>query len=216
MNQVNITYLGHACFLLEAERYRIVIDPYHHGMVPGLPDLQVEAEAVYCSHQHDDHNFVAAVSLRETDAAAPYTLKELVVPHDDAEGAKRGMNTIRVFDFGGLRVAHMGDLGRTLTEKEAGALGNVDCMLIPVGGFYTIDAAAAKTVTEQVKPRVIVPMHFRTEKTGFPVIAGLEDFTKLFPTVCHGANTFTLTKDTPKGILVLHYKDEGDKKDEGL
>lgn len=207
MQQVNITYLGHACFLLEANGYRTVIDPYHHGMIPGLPDLELEAEAVYCSHQHDDHNFVTAVSLRPTKQAAPYTVKTIVVPHDDAEGTKRGMNTVHVFDFGGLRVAHMGDIGRPLTSEEAEALSDVDCILIPVGGYYTVDAAAAKTITEQTRSKVIIPMHYRTESIGFPAIAGMEEFTGLFPDVRHGTETFTLTRDTPKGVLVLHYKD---------
>lgn len=207
MTQINITYLGHACFMLEADGYRTVIDPYRHGMVPGLPDLYVEAEAVYCSHSHDDHNFTDAVALQKTEGRIPYTVQELVVPHDDANGTKRGMNTIRLFDFRSLKVAHMGDIGRILTQAEADVLQNVDCLLIPVGGYYTIDATTAKAVIEQVCPRVAIPMHFRTDSTGFPLIAKLEDFTGLFSNVSHGSNSFTLTKDTPSGILVLHYND---------
>ena len=89
VDSVKIIYLGHACFMLEAGGYRTVIDPYRHGMVPGLPDLQVEAEAVYCSHEHDDHNFLQAVSLQTTALSAPYAVKPYPFPmmmHREASG----------------------------------------------------------------------------------------------------------------------------------
>ena len=73
MSAVKLTYLGHACFCLEAEGFRTVLDPYHDGMIPGLPPLRVEAEAVFCSHQHDDHNYLPAVTLTERKQKAPYT-----------------------------------------------------------------------------------------------------------------------------------------------
>ena len=108
MSAVKLTYLGHACFCLEAEGFRTVLDPYHDGMIPGLPPLRVEAEAVFCSHQHDDHNYLPAVTLTERKQKAPYTVTELEVPHDDQGGRLRGMNTVRCFQFPGLRVVHLG------------------------------------------------------------------------------------------------------------
>lgn len=206
MKQVSITYLGHACFLLEADGYRTVIDPYRHGMVPGLPDLHVEAEAVYCSHQHDDHNYVDAVTRVTPAMAAPYHVAKLIVPHDDSEGTKRGMNTIHLFDFDGLRVAHLGDLGRELSPEEQSVLRGVDALLIPVGGFYTIDAATAAKVVEQLSPRVVIPMHYRTETTGFANLARLEDFTSRFDHVVYGGDSLVLTNETEKQIHVLRYK----------
>ncbi len=206
MECVRITYWGHACFCLQSEAYRVVLDPYLDYMVPGLPPLRLEAEAVYCSHCHDDHNFIQAVSLTEP-MEPPYTLTELTVPHDHVNGTHRGMNTIRIFSFGDLRVAHFGDIGRPLTEEEVKALQNLDCILLPVGGHYTIDPMEAFEMVKVLAPRVVIPMHYRTEHSGFPEVARLEEFTKLYPQVQQGTQTLELTKDTPNQIHILHYVD---------
>lgn len=203
---VNITYLGHACFLLEAEGYRTVLDPYANGAVPGLMDLDLAAEAVYCSHGHGDHNAADRVKLTRTALRPPYTLAEIPVPHDDAGGAKRGMCTARVFDFGGLRVAHLGDIGRTLTQEEAEILAGVDCLLLPVGGFFTVDAAQAAQIVRQAGAKVVIPMHYRTKTTGYPVIGKLDRFTRQFETIYREGDTLTLTPDTPAGVHVLKQK----------
>ncbi len=203
---VNITYLGHACFLLESEGYRTVLDPYENGSVPGLGDLTLAAEAVYCSHAHGDHNAAHLVRQTRTALRAPYTLTEFQAPHDDAGGKKRGMTTVRIFDFGGLRVAHMGDIGRLLTPEEAEKLRGVDCMLLPVGGFFTVDAAHAAQIAKQAGAKRIVPMHYRTKTTGFPVIGKLELFTRLYENVSYEGDTLPLTQDTPAGVHVLKQK----------
>lgn len=206
MKQVNVTYLGHACFALEAEGYRIVIDPYKDGMVEGLPGLHEEANAVYCSHEHGDHAYTKAVTIRETEQTAPYTLQEFVTPHDDQGGKLRGMNMVRIFDFDGLRVAHLGDLGDFPEANVFNALKGVDCLLIPVGGFYTIDPQMAKKIVDAVDPRVCVPMHYRTDGAGLGVLAHLSDFTAYYPEAQECDNSFLLTGETPKQILVINYK----------
>lgn len=202
MKQVKITYLAHACFCLEQNGYRTVLDPYADGDVPGLGKLRVEAEAVYCSHGHGDHSAAENVALT-AGGAAPYTLTEFTVPHDDAEGAKRGKNTVRIFDFGGLRIAHMGDIGRPLTDSEAATLMDVDCVMVPVGGFFTIDAVQAKVLAETIRAKVVIPMHFRSPLGGYPVIAPVEEFTALVEHVNYCGNTFTLSEDTPAQVLVM-------------
>lgn len=204
--EVQITYLGHACFCLEAEGYRTVIDPYAWGMVPGVPDLHVQADAVYCSHQHDDHNFLPAVTLSGTGREAPCTINEYTTPHDDQGGKLRGMNTVRIFDFDGLRVAHLGDIGCFPNEELAEALKGVDCMMIPVGGYYTIGTQTAYQIIRSAQPKVAIPMHYRTDNTGFDVISHIDDFTKLFGSVTVQDNTFVLNDNTEKQILVLNYK----------
>ena len=100
----------------------------------------------------------------------------------------------------------MGDIGIFPEEPLLSELKGVDCLLIPVGGFYTIDSATAKQIVDAVCPRVCVPMHYRTDNTGFDVISHLNDFTKLFDGVEFLNNSFVLSKDTPKQILVLNYK----------
>ncbi len=203
--EVTITAHGHACFSLYADGYSVVLDPYAHGMIPGLRQLHLVADAVYCSHDHGDHNFREAVGLCLALKEPPYTLTEFVTPHDDQGGALRGMNTVRIFDFDGLRVAHLGDIGCFPEEELMDALRGVDCLLIPVGGFYTINAQTAAQIIRSVQPRVAIPMHYSTETTGFDNIAKLEDFVKLFPQVKVQDNSFVLTEETEKQILVLNY-----------
>lgn len=206
MKKVNITYYGHACFMLESSGYRVVIDPYKDGMVAGMPDLHLRANAVYGSHGHADHNWFAAVELQELDQKIPYKLTELTTPHDPEGGALRGMNTVRIFDFDGLRVAHLGDLGDFPEGDVLAALKSVDCLLIPVGGTYTIDPVMAEKVIEAVNPRVCIPMHYRTDNAGLPVLAHLNEFTGAYSKVEECDNAFILTEDNPKQILVIHYK----------
>ena len=179
MEQVKIEYFGHACFRLTGGGQRIVLDPYEDGCVPGCPDLRLEAEFVYCSHGHHDHNAVGCVKLH--DGGAPrFGLTELETDHDDAGGSKRGKNTIRIFRFGDIRIAHFGDLGRMLTGAEADALRGLDCAMMPVGGFFTIDAAQAAAIAADIRPRMVIPMHYRTETTGYDVIADIDDAMKHF------------------------------------
>ena len=206
MKQVKITYHGHACFALEYSGYKVVLDPYKDGMVAGLPNLQLEANAVYGSHGHADHNWFSAVTIENASQPVPYTLTELETPHDPAGGTLRGMNTVRIFDFDGLKVAHLGDLGDYPKGEVLAALHNVDCVLIPVGGTYTIDPEMARKVVEAVNPRVCVPMHYRTDSAGLPVLDHLESFTSLYSDVQECENFFLLTEENPKQILVIHYK----------
>lgn len=189
MEQVKIEYFGHACFRVSGLGQRIVLDPYEDGCVPGCPNLRLDAEFVYCSHQHHDHNAVQCVKLQ--DGGAPrFTVTELETDHDDAGGSKRGKNTIRVFDFDGIRVAHFGDLGRALTAAETKALRGLDCAMIPVGGFFTIDATQAAAIVAAIEPRMVIPMHYRTESTGFDMIADIDEAMAAFDDT---QNVVTLT-----------------------
>lgn len=200
--EVKLTYHGHACFTLEYQGCRAVIDPYAWGMIPGQPDLHLTANAVYCSHGHADHNFTQAARI-ENSPSLPWTVQEFTTPHDDCDGAKRGMNTVRIFDCGGIRVAHLGDLGCFPDEELAKALEGVDCMLIPVGGYYTIGTQTAYQIIRSAKPRVAIPMHYRTDKTGFDEISHIDDFCKLWNAVRECEGTFTLAKNVEKQILIL-------------
>lgn len=175
---MKLTWLGHACFVLEEEGYRILLDPYVD--VDGYPPLRAEAHAVYCSHDHFDHNAVDCVTLLPP-RESPFTLREIRTCHDDQGGALRGPNTIRVFTAGGVSVAHLGDLGHRLTADQLAAVGTVDCALVPVGGTYTVDAAGAKAVCDGLSPRCVVPMHYRHGNYGFDVLLEAEDFLAFWP-----------------------------------
>ena len=175
---MELTWLGHACFLLEADGYRIVTDPYTG--VAGYPPLAVQAHAVYCSHDPFDHNAVSYVELLPA-RESPFTVSEIPSFHDDRRGALRGTNTIRVFSAGGVSVAHLGDLGHALSAAQLAAIGPVDAALVPVGGVYTLDAAGAKAVCDALRPRCVVPMHDHHAPYGLPNVAGVEDFLALWP-----------------------------------
>ena len=179
MKSVKIEYFGHSCFRLSCGGQRIVLDPYADGSVAGLKNLRLDAEFVFCSHEHGDHNAVSCVKLLPCGAPG-FTVTELLTDHDDAGGSKRGKNIIRVFDFDGVRIAHFGDLGRPLTEAEYAALAGLDCALIPVGGFFTIDAAAAAEIAKRLHPTTVIPMHYRSESSGFAVLADIDDALTVF------------------------------------
>ncbi|MBQ6205532.1 MAG: MBL fold metallo-hydrolase [Oscillospiraceae bacterium] len=174
---MKLTWMGHSCFVLEHEDYRIVMDPYKG--VPGYPPLKVSAHAVYCSHQHADHNAVDLVT-RLSRRKNPFKVREVKTFHDENEGAERGENTIHIFSANDITVAHMGDLGHHLTLEQIEAIGPLTVMLIPVGGVYTINAMGAKSACMALRPRCTIPMHYRHDPYGLPNIEGVEPFLKLW------------------------------------
>ena len=204
-----ITYYGHSCFTLESKGFRIAVDPYR-DYVPGYRPLALAAHASFCSHGHDDHCWTAAVEPPAGETPAdPFTVTDIAGFHDDVRGAKRGLNTMRVFEAEGLRVAHLGDIGCLPPAEDLEKLKGLDACLVPVGGHYTIDAAQAKALMDLLQPRVIVPMHYRLGALGFAEIGTLDEFLKLYPAenvTFAGVNTLTLTKDSPEGVTVLQYQ----------
>ena len=179
MNEFILTYYGHSCFTVECANWRVALDPYSPGSVPGLGTPGIEADAVLCSHSHGDHGYTKAVRIRSHSAADPFTVEKIVCPHDDAGGAKRGMNTIHVLHAFGEKIVHMGDVGCPLPEEAMEKLRGALVLLIPVGGFYTIDAEQADAMARGIDARVVVPMHYRTEKSGLEPIDRLEKFLAL-------------------------------------
>lgn len=175
---MKITWLGHSCFAIESHGYRIVLDPYQDGSVPGLAPVRIEADRVLCSHGHSDHCGTECVSLRQG-ASSPFAVETIDTWHDDKNGAKRGPNTIHILDDGQFRIAHLGDLGCELTPAQKDRLRSLSALLIPVGGFFTINAAQAKELAGELMPAVVIPMHYRGKGFGFPVIGKVERFTKL-------------------------------------
>lgn len=182
-----ISCIGHAEFLLELENgMRIVTDPYDSSC--GYPVMDIHAAAVTVSHGHHDHNAVENVqgADRIIDTAGEHTLapdvKVTAVPcfHDEAGGSKRGRNLMFLIEAEGLRVAHLGDLGHLPTAEQAAALAPVDVLMLPVGGFYTIDAATAKETAQLLQAQVILPMHYRTSANADWPIAPVEDFAALY------------------------------------
>jgi L-ascorbate metabolism protein UlaG (beta-lactamase superfamily) len=141
------------------------------------------------SHEHVDHNNVSAVlgNPRLIDTVSTYEVKGIqfrgiAAYHDNAEGRKRGPNTIFRFEVDGIRLCHLGDLGHQLTDEQVAAIGEVDVLLIPVGGRFTIDATGASQVIEKLKPKVAIPMHYKTDKCLIP-LARIDPFLEGKPNV---------------------------------
>lgn len=192
--KVTLTWLGQACFVLEtAAGTRVVIDPIPKGVGYELP-VGLRADVVTVSHEHADHNNVGLISgghariLRGLTAdkkgwtkidekVKDVAIRTVGVYHDDKRGAERGLNTVFIFEVAGLRIAHLGDLGHLLDDKQLSAIGSVDVVLVPVGGFFTIDADRATRVIDQLRPRlVIVPMHYRTAVSTVTQLATVDEF----------------------------------------
>ena len=205
---MRVKWLGHACFLVEEGDYVVALDPYGDDIVPGLRPLAIEANQVLTSHNHNDHNAISVVKLTPC-GASPFTIARLESAHDDQDGALRGKNTIHILEAAGVRIAHLGDLGQSLTGAQAAEIGKLDALLIPIGGHYTIDAKQAFGIAEQLAPTVVIPMHYRTDRFGYDVIGPLSDFTKLFEDEevrMLPGDTIMITEDMPRQVAVLQYK----------
>ena len=200
---MKLTYIGHSCFKLEDQGYTVILDPYADGYVPGYGNVREKADLVLCSHEHSDHNGRSVVEII-CGGKNPFTITEIPSWHDDAQGSLRGNNLIRVLDNGRYRIAHFGDLGCELTKEQEGLLKNLDAALIPVGGFYTIDAQTAKKIVDSIAPKTVIPMHFRGEGFGYDVIAPVEEYLNLCDFVVRAEDSTVEISDlTPAGTLVL-------------
>jgi len=185
---MKIEYLGHSSFLITTSQgTRIITDPFDPAGYPGQLNYGVYSEpvdVVTISHDHADHagfkvlrGSPVLIKGEGTFAAKDAEFLGVGTYHDDAKGAKRGKNTVFVISADGLRIAHLGDLGHVLTAEQAAEIGNVDVALVPVGGYFTIDATQATKVAEQLDANIVIPMHYKTPKCNFP-IASVEEFLK--------------------------------------
>lgn len=181
MKPVVITSYGHACYKVTCGSESVLFDPYANGSVPGLKLPEgISASKVYCSHSHSDHNARDLISETAT-LSDPFNAVFLSVPHDDCGGAKRGYSDITILDVCGVKVIHFGDIGRLPSDDEYGQLKGADVVLIPVGGFYTIDAAQAAAIVRRLHPKLTVLMHYRTDTFGYDVLSHIDDVKKEFP-----------------------------------
>ncbi|HSX57760.1 MAG TPA: MBL fold metallo-hydrolase [Candidatus Saccharimonadales bacterium] len=168
---MEISYLGHASFKLKGKNATVVVDPFDPKI--GLKFPKVEADIVASTHSHFDHNAISSVggSPYVIEGPGEYEVKGIEIVgvaswHDNKEGAERGKNTIYNFKIDKINIAHLGDLGQTtLTEPQVEEIGNVDVLLLPVGGFFTIDASEANKIASQLEPKIIIPMHFKGDST---------------------------------------------------
>jgi L-ascorbate metabolism protein UlaG (beta-lactamase superfamily) len=190
---MQIEWYGHSAFRLSTPEQTMVLDPFAdvsqlqaRGLQFDYPPIAgVRAELLLITHEHFDHNGVEAIGghpaiLRSTAGRLHSPIGEVTAvasEHDEAAGTERGPNTIFAFTLDELRVCHFGDFGqRALRDEQAAAIGQVDLLMLPVGGGPTIGAGQAWAIVERLRPRWVVPMHYRTPRVGFlePADAFLE------------------------------------------
>lgn len=167
-----ITWQGHSCFKIQdkigPDGVTLVTDPFNKEI--GLKVPNFEADIVTVSHDHDDHNNVGALRGNPfvINCAGEYDFKGILVEgidsyHDESKGEKRGVNVIYRFEVEDVSIVHLGDLGNSLDNAQLEKLAGTDILLIPVGGKYTLDAKKAVEVISQIEPRIVIPMHYKTE-----------------------------------------------------
>lgn len=195
---MQIEWFGQSAFALTGEQAKVFIDPFAdlsplagRSMRFEYPPIRVEGvDLLLVTHEHLDHNGVEAIpgdptTLRSTAGRLDSPIGEVVAiasEHDERAGTERGPNTIFVFELDGVRVAHFGDFGqRELREEQAQAIGQIDLLILPVGGGPTIGAAQAAAIAQRLAPRWVVPMHYRTERVDF--LQDAEEFLALLPDV---------------------------------
>jgi len=187
---MDIQYVGHSCFRIRGKEGTVITDPYDPKMV-GLAAPGVKAHIVTISHQHADHNNVSAVKpMPNKDDVfviqhpGEYEVQGITVVgypsfHDGQGGEERGKNIMYSIFVDDVHVLHLGDLGHTLDEKTIEDIPDVDVLLCPVGGGFTINPAQAAEVITSLEPSYVIPMHFRTDQhsaENFGEVSTLQDF----------------------------------------
>jgi len=219
---MQVEWYGQSAFrLASADMMTVAIDPFGdmsalasaRGMKFDYPPIAgVEAQLLLVTHEHIDHNGVEAIGgeptiLRSTAGKLESPVGEVTAvasEHDEAAGTERGPNTIFVFSFDGVRICHMGDFGQSeLRDEQATAIGEIDLLILPVGGGPTIGADGAAAIVQRLSPRWVVPMHYRTPRIGFLETA--DAFLERHPDVHRlGASTFdTAELPAANGPLVV-------------
>lgn len=212
-----IRWLGHSCFRITSYGGKTLLtDPYDSGAYRGTLNyapLDEAPDVVTVSHRHADHGNTAIlkgspviVESREARVVDGFNIRGIATYHDDRDGDLRGDNTVFRIIVDDVAVCHLGDLGQELSQARVEQIGEVDVLLVPVGGYFTIDAGQATRVMEQLHPSITIPMHFRNDECLFdietvePFLAGKPDVDR------PGASEVEVTKEnlpaSPK-IIVL-------------
>ncbi len=166
-DRMDISWLGHSCFRIKGSQVTIITDPYSPDL--GYSLGKSTARIVTVSHQHPGHSYVQGIGGGPWVVSGPGEVEisgVLIIGvatfHDQERGGERGKNTVYVMEVDEVSVCHLGDLGHTLTAEQVEEIGNVDVLLVPVGGLSSINAAMAAEVVRQLEPKIVVPMHYKT------------------------------------------------------
>ena len=208
---MKITWLGHSCFLIENNSGETLLtDPFDTSVGYGEPDA--DADVITVSHHHHDHDNVEAIGRSKAvyDKAGDYSfgsfkIEQIPSFHDDVKGAKRGPNLITVIEADGEKIVHLGDLGHFPDTEQLHSISAADVLLVPIGGYYTIDSKTAADIVQTAKPKSVVAMHYRNERCKFP-ISDEKEFVKLTDAI-YVNNCTEYVNFLPKSC-VLRYKNQ--------
>ncbi|MBQ9031987.1 MAG: MBL fold metallo-hydrolase [Parasporobacterium sp.] len=172
---MRIEWYGQACFRLESNGSSLVIDPYQdpEGLLH-FPKLDITADRVLVTHEHFDHNNRDAVHL--TGKSCELSVRYLEAFHDNAQGRILGSNKVFIVSDGKIKVVHLGDLGHRLSGQDLEQVYGCDVLMVNVGGFEHSEAVLATELMEQIHPRILIPMHYRTACFGFEQMGTVEEF----------------------------------------
>ncbi|MGQ9845520.1 MAG: MBL fold metallo-hydrolase [Caldisericia bacterium] len=209
---MKIKFIGHACFLIEISGLKVILDPFDESIPFKFPEKE-EVDIVTISHDHFDHNAVNRVKVRKEVLKDPVDkiidgvkFKSKSFFHDEEGGKRRGKNAIFLIEGEDFKIVHLGDLGHIPEEKELEIFFNPHFLMVPVGGYYTIDSKKADKIIEILNPLITIPMHYKTGKLDFP-IATVDEFLKNKQNV-HKLTTLEvefnkLNIDNYKGIILF-------------
>ena len=209
---MKLSFIAHATFTIDlADGRRIVIDPYEAMTFKGrfnYPPFKTNADFVLITHEHIDHNYLGDIQNIPVVVRKSWFDKSLKITsyfawHDKYEGTKFGGGVwMKMIEAEGIRLLHMGDCGEILTDEQISALGKVDILLIPVGGFYTMDGHEAADLARRIGARVTIPCHYKTSLCSLP-ITGPEDFLSHFSGYHHLDVHETEVSALPDGIVMM-------------
>ena len=165
---MEIVWLGHSCFRIRGKEATIVTDPFDKTL--GYPLRKPTASIVTVSHNHPQHSFVDSVAGEPRVVSRPgeYDIANVFINgiatyHDNEKGAVRGKNTVFFMEIDEVKVCHLGDIGHVPTSEQVEQMSGVDILMVPVGGLSTINAAAAAETIGLLEPKLVIPMHYKTE-----------------------------------------------------
>lgn len=209
--RMRIQYLGHSCFKIESEGFSVILDPYEKGSVPGLRDLDEEANLCLCSHEHGDHNGRDCVKITDAGKRNPFEIERLYSWHDDAQGALRGSNIIHILHAEGRSIVHLGDLGCMPETEQIENMRGADVVLVPAGGHYTAPPEKMARLISLLAPKTVIPMHYRTKESGFDEIAPCERFIEVCGrgAIYSDSDTLELAGQEVPQLIVLHQQAAG-------
>jgi len=204
---LKIEWLGHSSFKLSYNNYQIVIDPFGDNVIPGLKGVHESAHVVYCSHEHKDHNARENVQLIPL-MDHPFRMSVIDSFHDQSMGSQRGSNKILILQNAELKCVHLGDIGCVPTVDEMRLLMRPDVLFVPIGGHYTLNKEEIVLLIKKIFPKVIIPMHYRSDSFGPSVIGTLSDFLDLMDNEVIYYHTYHMEYDPtlPSHIAVLEPK----------